>query len=77
MMKNLDLITAEKARAELPAARLKKIDKAIRYAIAQGDYLCFVRFRLNDDELSVYRGMGFQVTLDSNGSTFLYWFKKN
>ena len=69
----MTLISADEARAQVPSKRMAKVNKAIRYAIKEGQWNCFVRFGLKEHEQQAWVSLGYDVKVDG-GITFLYWF---
>ena len=70
------LLSASEAREMMPNARASKVDKAIRYAIKEGETTCFVRFRCTENELRMWEDLGYGVRTCNSGSTFFSWAKE-
>ena len=70
------LLSASEARKKMPDARANKVDKAIRFAIREGETTCFVRFRCTEGELRMWEDLGYGVRTCSSGSTFFSWGKE-
>jgi len=71
----MDLLSASEAREMMPNSRARKVDKAIRSAIRDGETTCFVRFRCTEGELRMWEDLGYGVHTGSSGSTFFSWGK--
>lgn len=71
----MDLLSASEARKMMPDARARKVEKAIRFAIKNGETTCFVRFRCTEGELRMWEDLGYGVRTCSSGSTFFSWGK--
>ena len=69
----MTLISADEARAQVPSKRMARVNKAIKYAIKQGEWNCSVRLSLKDHERQAWVDLGYDVRVD-HGTTFLYWF---
>jgi len=69
----MEMFNAHKARLKTNRASLKRFKKAIKYAIKQGDQLCFVRLRASESEISFFLSLGYEVRVDSAGVTWFYW----
>jgi hypothetical protein len=72
----MSLLSASQAREMMPHARANKVEKAIRFAIKEGETTCFVRFRCTEGELRMWEDLGYNVRTCSSGSTFFSWNKE-
>ena len=62
------------ARKKTKAGGWAKVEKAIDYAVSQGNSLCYIHHRSSDDDVLRLEQMGYEVRRDPTGITWIYWF---
>lgn len=65
---------ASTARKKTKLWKCAKVEKAIDYAVSQGNSLCYMNHRVSDDDVLRLEQLGYDVRRDTDGTTWIYWF---
>ena len=68
------MYSAAQAKADLPNARIKCFEDAIKYAVSQGKPLCYSYTRAQPEDIAYLEEHGYDVSVDTSGVTWIHWF---